>query len=92
MNTKMFFKMMLKFERLVTLCAFKFSKQHGLFVADHVSLQSVDVGECFLAFIAILKIIIFYVQKSADRFGIFTIYILHKILWARDNANGLNEG
>lgn len=46
---------MLKFECFVTFSAFEFPKDCALIVADHVPLESVDVGEGFIADLAGLE-------------------------------------
>ena len=44
-----YLEMVLEFERFIALRAFEFSEHCTLVVADHVSLEAVDVGESFVA-------------------------------------------
>ena len=44
----MYLEVMLEFERFVAVGAFEFAQSGALVVADHVTLETVDVGEVFL--------------------------------------------
>lgn len=55
MYAHMFLKMMLKFESFITLIAFEFAQESRLVMADHVTLQTIDIGESFVANFATLK-------------------------------------
>lgn len=48
--------MMLEFEGLFTFRAFEFPQHCTFIMAYHVALQAVDIGECFTANFARLKI------------------------------------
>ena len=55
MDAHVLLQVVLKLERLITVVALEFAQQGRLVVADHVSLQPVNVGEYFVARFAALE-------------------------------------
>lgn len=55
MYAHVFLEVMLELKGLITLIAFEFTQQGGLIMADHVTLQAIDIGKSFVADFAALK-------------------------------------
>lgn len=50
-----YLEVMFEFERFIAFCTFEISEDGTFIMTDHVTLKTVDVGECFITYFTRLK-------------------------------------